>query len=123
MGSIVFWVVLGVCALAFTLTSYLARRDTETTIRHAIEKGVVADAESIARLKAERGISWPERLIVLGLITLFAAAGVVTFALMLGQTEPESVLPLLGIAAFTAFLAGGLLTAGVWLRRASAPPR
>ncbi|HYD88697.1 MAG TPA: hypothetical protein VEA80_14580 [Vitreimonas sp.] len=119
MGWIAFWIVLGVCGLAVTITSYLSRRETEATIRKAIESGAVADAEAIARLKAPSGLSWAQRLTVLGVIALFAGAGVAVFALVLGANEPESVSPLLAIAAFTAFLAAGLLAAGAWLRRAS----
>lgn len=119
MAWVVFWIVLGVCALALTYTSYLARRDTEATIRQAIEKGVVADAETIARLSAPRGLGWPKRLIALGVITLFSTFGIASFALILGGQEPESVMPLLAIASFTLCLAAGLLVAGVWLTRAS----
>lgn len=119
MAWVVFWTVLGVCALAVISTSYLSRREAEATIRQAIEKGVVADAEAIARLNAPRGLPWSQRLIVLGLVTLFAAAGIATFALVLGGHEPESVLPIMAIAGFTGFLAAGLLAAGVWLRRVS----
>ena len=119
MGLIAFWIVLGVVALAMTVTSYLSRRDTETTIRQAIERGAVSDADAIARLSAPRGLPWPQRLIVLGLVTLFAAIGIAVFAAALGANEPESIAPLLGIAGFTGLLAAGLLTAGIWLRRAS----
>ncbi|MGH6951411.1 MAG: hypothetical protein ACREH4_11085 [Vitreimonas sp.] len=119
MAWVAFWTVLGACALAVICTSYLSRRQAEATIRQAIEKGVVADAEAIARLNAPRGLPWSQRLIVLGLVTLFAAAGIATFALVLGAQEPESVSPLLAIAGFTGCLAAGLLVAGGWLGRVS----
>lgn len=118
MGWIAFWAVIGVCGLAVTVTSYLSRREEERTIRQAIEKGAVMDAETIAKLKAPRGLAWPQRLIVLGVIVLFAAIGIAAFALVLSAHEPESVRPLLAIAAFTGFLGGGLLASGAWLRRA-----
>lgn len=115
-----FWIVLGVCALAITITNYLSRRETEATIRLAIERGAIADPETIAKLSAPRGLPWAQRLVVLGVVLLFAGAGVAVFAVTLGAQEPESVLPLMGIAGFVAALAIGLLVAGVWLRRAHA---
>lgn len=119
MAWVVFWIVLGVFALAVTYTSYSARRETEATIRQAIEKGVVSDAEGIARLSAPRGLTWPQKLIVLALVTLFSTAGIAAFALILGSHEPESVTPLLAIASFTGCLGVGLLVAGAWLGRAA----
>lgn len=118
MAWIVFWLVVGVCSLAATYAGYRGRQNTEATIRHGIDNGVIADAEAIVKAREKGGVSWPMALIVLGLIHLFAAFGIVAFSYFLGAFEPESVLPLQGVAAFTAFLALGLLIAGFWLRHA-----
>lgn len=120
MAWIVFWLIVGACGLAATYAGYRGRQNTEATIRHGIDKGVITDAESIVKARAKGGVPWPLALIVLGGIHLFAALGIAAFAYILGAYEPESVMPLLAIAAFTAFLALGLLVSGFWLRHALA---
>lgn len=117
MAVIVFWIVLGVTGLAMGWFSYRSRLEAERTIRQAIERGVLTDAALIPQLR-QAGLRSAQRLIVLGIVAGFVAAGVAVFALVLGGTEPESVRPLLAIAAFTGFLALGLLVSGWWVRRA-----
>jgi len=117
MASVMFWIVLGVLGLAVTWFGYRARLEAERTIQQAIEKGVLTDAALIPQLK-QAGLPTAQRLTVLGIIALFVAAGVAVFALVLGAEEPESVAPLLAIAAFVGFLALGLLVSGWWVRRA-----
>jgi len=120
MGWIAFWVAFTICTLAVTVSGYFVRRDAEATLRRAIEKGTITDAATLARLRHPTGLPWAQRLVVLGVIILFAGAGAVVFACLLGAAEPESLMPLLGIAAFVLFLGAGLLAAGAWLRRDSA---
>lgn len=120
MAWIVFWLVIGVCSLAAMYVGHRGRQTMEETIRHGIDKGMIVTAEAIVQARSKGGVSWPMALIVLGVIHLFAAFGIVAFSYFLGAFEPESVLPLQGIAAFTAFLALGLLISGFWLRYALA---
>lgn len=120
MAWIVFWVVVGACGLAATYVGYRGRQNTEATIRHGIDKGVITDADAIVKARARGGLPWPMVLIVLGVVHWFAAFGVAVFAQVLGSHEPESVAPLMAIAAFTGFLALGLLVSGFWLRHALA---
>lgn len=117
MASIVFWLVLGVVGLATVWFGYRARLEAELTIRQAIEKGVLTDAALIPSLK-QSGLPMAQRLMVLGIIALFVAAGVAAFALILGGDEPEAVTPLLAIAAFVAIFGLGLIVSGWWVRRA-----
>jgi Na+/melibiose symporter-like transporter len=116
MASVVFAIVLGVVGLAVSWFGYRARLETERTIQQAIEKGVLTDAALIPQLR-QAGLATGQRLIVLGILALFVAAGVVVFALVLGSQEPESVAPLLAIAAFAGFLALGLVLSGWWVSR------
>src|SRR5262245_20198422 len=116
MTFVAFWIGLGLFACGIMLAAHLSRRELDKTIRQAIEKGVLVDAEMIARLKAPAGPTWGQRLVVLGIITLFAGAGAGVFAGLIGTFEPESVMPLLAIAAFVLFLGAGVLVSGIWLK-------
>ncbi len=121
MAWVVFWLVVGACGLAATFVAYRGRQNMEATIRHGIDKGVITDAEAIVKARAKGGVTWPMALIVLGVVHVFAAIGAVAFAYFLGSFEPDSVMPLLAVAAFTGVFAIGLLIGGFWLRHALAP--
>jgi len=118
MAWIVFWLVVGACGLAATFAGYRARQGIEETIRQGIDKGVIADPDAIIRARAKGGVPWPLALIALGVINLFAGLGIGAFGYFIGVDEPESLLPLLGIAAFVGLLGSGLLISGIWLSRA-----
>lgn len=122
MATVAFWLALAASAIAVIVTGYLSRLAAERTVRLAIEQGLVKDAETLAKLMAPRGLAWPLRLIVLGLVIVFAGAGVALFALSLHADEPQSTPSMLGIAGFVVLLGAGFLTAGVWLRRAHGGP-
>lgn len=116
MAGLVFWLVIALIALSVIWASHLNRREVERTIRLAIERGVPLDADTIRRLKSR-----PERapiyLLVSGIILFALALGVIVFAFVAEPEDPETFLPLLGIAALIGFPALGLGGCGVWLMR------
>jgi hypothetical protein len=114
---IAFWALLTVVVVVTAWISHLGRRESERTIRDAIEKGVAVDAALIDRLRRTSALSWRQRLIAWGIVTIFLSLGVAVFGLLL--PEPESLRPLLGIAAFFALLGLGLGVCGYWLGRSS----
>jgi predicted hotdog family 3-hydroxylacyl-ACP dehydratase len=116
MDSIAFWAALAVTVVAIAVTGYFGRMQSERTIRQAIEKGLLTDAGAIERLRRS-GLPWAQRLTVIAIIVLFGAAGLAVFALSLLGDDAEAAPPLLGIAAFVAFVGAGMFVAGRWLRR------
>jgi len=119
MGVAAFWTMLSVVSICITVAGVLARLARERTIRNAIEKGLVADSQSLRELVGGRNLPWPQRLVVLGLIVTFIAIGLGIFAVALSVQEPESLAVLLGIAAGVLMLGVGLLSAGFWLKGAA----
>jgi hypothetical protein len=117
LGVIAFWVFIVVLSLALTLVSYLNRREVEKTLRFAIERGVALDAELLASLKDRASGRTPAYLIAAGIVLLAGALGVAAFGVIIASEEPDTLVPLLGIAVLFAFIAGGMLASGVWLLR------
>lgn len=117
MAWVVFWVALGLAGVVTSWLGFRRHSEAEKTIRLAIEKGVLTDAQLVAQLRQPSGTPLAHRLTVLGLIAVALAAGVAIFAGFIGREEPESLNPLLGIAAFVGCTACGLLASGWWLAR------
>lgn len=118
MGVAAFWAALGAVSVALVIAGTIGRLASERTIRLAIEKGLVSDGQTVRELMQQRGPSWPQRLIVMGIIIGFGALGAAVFAWSLDAQEPESTRALLGVAGFALLLSLGFLTAGGWLMRA-----
>lgn len=116
MAGLVFWLVIALIALSVIWASHLNRREVERTIRLAIERGVTLDADTIRELK-HRPVRAPIYLLVSGVILFALALGVIVFAFVAEPDDPETFLPLLGIAALIGIPALSLAGCGVWLMR------
>ena len=75
---------------------YRAKRDTQLTIRTAIDKGQELSSDMIENL-VNPPVS-PQRDLRRGLVGVFLAAGFALFGVILG--EEDAVRPLLGVAMF-----------------------
>lgn len=80
----------------FVWFRYRAKRDTQQTIRTAIEKGQEISPEMIDNLLNPPAS--PQRDLRRGLIGVLTAVGFALFGLILG--EEDAVRPLLGVAMF-----------------------
>lgn len=115
----VLWVGIVVVTTVIAWLNHLGRLETEKTIREAIEKGTIVDAETIERLRRASAVPWQRRLVAWAIFTISLAAGVALFALTISDQESEALRPLLGIAALLACVAGGLAACGFWLGKES----
>lgn len=82
------------------------RQKMMDTVRAAIEKGQPLPPELIAAMSAQvrrRPLS-PRNDLHRGVIWLGVAAGVAVMGVVIGFSEPDATYPLLGIAAFPAFI-------------------
>jgi hypothetical protein len=111
--------VLGVLAIA---SSQRTASDVERTIREAIERGVLTDASLIPKLREPAGLNDFERLNLMGIMTLFASAGIVLVAFVLILAAHAAPVPLFAIAIFAATLGTGLIVCGRWLKRTRRQP-
>lgn len=112
---ILFWLFVTVVAVSWTWTTYLARLASEKTIRQAIDRGVILDAETIDRLRPRRRTRWDLLLILLGTLVLFTGLGIALFGILLALDSPDALFPVLAIAAIPTLSGAGLLVAGFWL--------
>lgn len=117
-----FWLFLSVVAICISLIGHLNRLAGERTIREAIEKGAVTDAEAIHRLRGEAGMAWPLKLIAFGIVFVFLGLALVALGLILSLMEPATLLPLLGSGAFGCLFGIGLIATGHWLRKLESGP-
>jgi len=114
LGAFIFWPVIALIALSVIWASHLNRRETERTIRLAIDNGVVLDANTIRQLKT-RPERLPIYLLVSGIILLAVALGLLVFAFVAEREDPDTFMPLLGIVALVAIPALSLVACGRWL--------
>jgi hypothetical protein len=117
-GALLFWPIGGLIALSAIWASYLGRRESERTIRLAIDKGQVLDAETVRGLKGQSNRA-PKQLVVAGIVLVALAAGTAIFGWTAGQEDSDALLPMLGVAAMTGLPGVALIVCGQWLRRDS----
>ncbi|WP_439473111.1 hypothetical protein [Brevundimonas sp.] len=114
---LLFLLFLTIVALSATWSDYLSRQAAETTIRRAIDQGVLLDAELITRLRAPYRPRWHVRLVVGGLIITFVGAGVGLFGVLLGVDSPKALFPVLAIGGGTFVIGLGVLLGGLCIQR------
>ena len=112
--AIAIFVFITVSAVAGIVADYKKRRLAVEALRAAIERGQPLDTALVERLIApeQRKESLnPLWLKVGGIITIAASVGVAVFSVVLAQTAPQALYPLLGIGAAALCVGLGLLVA------------
>jgi hypothetical protein len=103
--------------------SYLRSRERQKlqdTLRAAIDKGQPIPPEVIESMTAAaplRGPSSPDRDLRRGIIWLGIAGGFAAMGWIIGQSEPDATYPMLGVAAFPAFIGLAFLVIALVSRR------
>ena len=116
-GIIAFWLFLTVTAICITWVTHLGRLASEATIRQAIERGVVTDAEAIHRLRGQVGMAWHVKLKLFGILFAFLGLALGVLGGILYFMEPDTLLPMLGAGGFGIIFGTGLFVTGAYLRR------
>ncbi|GEM_PF-6438213 len=117
MGELIFWAVVGAVSLSVVWGAYLSRREAERTVRLALERGVALDVAAIRELRFGSPHRMPVLLLVCGALLLSVALGLAALGVIIAPEEPETLLPLLGLAAFAAIPACALIAVGILMQR------
>jgi hypothetical protein len=120
LGLVAFWAFVAVAVVAPIWREVAVRRETEVTVRLAIEKGQALDPALLDRLFRPRK-SGPERLLVAGGVTLAAGVGLPILGYFLrlsGEAEAAAAFyPLIGVGILILLIGIALLIVS-WLIRA-----
>ncbi len=122
-GIIAFWLFLTVAAICITWVAHLGRLANEATIRQAIERGAVTDAEAIHRLRGQAGMAWHMKLKLFGIVFAFLGVALAVLGGILYFMEPATLLPMLGAGVFSMIFGAGLFVTGAYLRRVESEAR
>jgi hypothetical protein len=116
-GALLFWGFATLIGLSVVWAGFLGRREAEHTIRMAIERGVPLDAESIRELRFGVSRRTPGMFVVSGVLLASVALALAVFGFIIAPEEPDTLVPLLGIATFLAIPALTITATGLWLLR------
>jgi hypothetical protein len=112
-GAVTFWLFVLVISVVGTILPYLKHRETQRTIRAAIEKGQPIDPAVLAepKPKADR----PEGYILFGLVLIAAGLGLQVLAVCIGiQANIGTVWPVNGAGGACLLIGIALLGFGRW---------
>ncbi len=117
VGALLFWGFVTLASLSIVWAHHLSRREAERTIRMALERGLLLNADAIRELRFGSNQMTPVYLAIGGIILLSIGVALTVFAFIIAPEEPGALLPLLGIAAFIAIPACTIAAIGFWLMR------
>ncbi len=118
LGAFGFWLFIAACVLGGIWDAARKRESQQETLRRLIESGRDINPEVIDQVMraGRRDDTVARDLKVAGLIVGCISPGLAVMGLLLRQVNAAALLPLLGAAALTACIGGGLL----WAARTAA---
>jgi len=125
IGAITFWTFVGVCAVTGMVRSMLRHRETQKTIRQAIDSGQQLDPRTLEMLlqfdKPPKGPPSRSFLLFGGIMLLALAGGlcVIGWAVSMQSHDPNQLYPGLGAGALVGMLGVGLLVANAAIGKSS----
>lgn len=113
-----FWMFIAAVSVGGIWDGVRKREAEHETLRRMIESGKTPDQAVIDKLLGHK--KDPARdLKVAGLIVIFVAPGLALMGWVIGLSEPDVIMPLVGVAGLVAFVGIGLLIAARFLERAT----
>ena len=114
VGAASFWAFVAICVVAGVASSVFRHRETQKTIRQAIEKGQQLDPATVERLlQVDRPPPPnPHGFLVGGIVLIFLGAGLATMGAFISMQSSDALYPLLGVGAMLGLLGLSLLVAG-----------
>ncbi|MEM7430297.1 MAG: hypothetical protein AAF351_00030 [Pseudomonadota bacterium] len=119
LGALGFWIFLAAIIVGGMWFDSQKRESQQETLRRIVESGRQVDAEMINRLvNASDAPENPDQdLKVGGIITAFAAGGLLVLGWFLGRLDEEIFNVMQGVAGLVLVVAIGLYIAGVMTKR------
>jgi len=111
-----FWIFLAIVVVAGIWYAYARNKETQKTIRLAIEKGMQLDEAIIGKLDIRESGS-PEGYYIGGIICLACALGLPILGFFVGKIAPEAFFPILGAAILVGLIGIGLILCGLLISR------
>ena len=115
-----FWIFIAICVVAGAVSSVLRHRETQKTIRQAIERGQDLDPATLERLlqsgQPQKGPPPRGALIFGGIMLLAIGAGLALIGVFSSIDNPSQLYKGLGAGALVGMLGAGLLVVNLVLR-------
>ena len=110
VAAAAFWGFVAVVVVAKIWREIVFRRETETTIRLAIEKGQNLDPVMVEKLLHQQPSRGPEGLLVGGAVTLAAGVGLPIMGYFISLSgDKEAFYPLIGVGILVSLIGATLL--------------
>ena len=126
VGAAAFWAFVAVCVAAGAAQSIFRHRETQRTIRQAIESGQTLDPATLERLlqgNAPAPQPAPQTrfgLITGGIVMLCIGAGLAIMGWFISLDQPGAFHPMLGVGSLVGLIGVGLLVASRFAGRSGA---
>ena len=125
VGAASFWAFVAVCVIAGVASSVIRNRETQKTIRQAIEKGQTLDPATLDRLlhggtpAAQPAGQTRFGMITGGLIMLCIGAGLGVMGWFISFNKQEAFYPMLGVAFLVGMIGVGLLISSAFVSKSN----
>ncbi len=129
VGAAAFWAFVAICVAAGAAQAIFRNRETQKTIRLAIEKGQTLDPATLERLlqgSSPAPAPAPQTrfgLITGGLVMLCIGVGLAVMGWFISLDQPGAFHPMLGVGSLVGLIGVGLLIASRFAGRAAPTDR
>ena len=129
VGAAAFWAFVAVCVAAGAAQAIFRNRETQKTIRLAIEKGQTLDPATLERLLKGDVAAPPASgqtrfgLITGGLVMLCIGVGLAVMGWFISLDQPGAFHPMLGVGSLVGLIGVALLIASRFVVKAGAGDR
>ena len=114
--GVAFWIFVAIVVLASIWLAFARNRETQKTIRLAIEKGMQLDPALIDRLVTRKS-GKPEDYYIGGFICIAVGIGLPILGYFVGRIEPQSFFPIVGAGILVGLIGISLVICGMLVSR------
>jgi hypothetical protein len=126
---VAFWTFVAICVVAGAASSVMRNRETQKTIRQAIEKGQTLDPATLERLlqtNAPPPSAAPQTrfgLITGGLVMVCVGVGLAVMGWFISLDKPEAFHPMLGVGSLVGLIGVALLVSSAFVAKSNGTDR
>ncbi|HEY5410886.1 MAG TPA: DUF6249 domain-containing protein [Caulobacteraceae bacterium] len=117
IGAAAFWMFIAIVVAVSILSQALKHRETQKTIRQAIDKGQTLDPATVTRMLEANGPPPPSRIgfIAGGLVLVGIGVGFALMGMFVSMQDPRALYPMLGLACLITMIGVPLLIASFFV--------